>query len=246
MKVDILKAIRQFHANYGKTPRMCDVMPANGFPCSGDTIARIFGAFNNALQEAGVPLNKVYRLQKVKCHCEHCEKEFRTKSAKRFCSRRCSNQHRRRFASCLQCGNNFSGRKKTFCNFKCQYDYEHQKFIEDWKAGKLSGNVNGGRGQVSQHVRQYLREKYSNKCTRCGWHETNPVTQLVPLTVEHIDGNSENSVEHNLDLICPNCHSLTSTYGSLNRGNGRKLRHSKVAPGTVSQSLENAAPGALQ
>lgn len=38
-------------------------------------------------------------------------------------------------------------------------------------------------------------------------------------------GNYLNNSEDNLDLICPNCHSLTPTYRALNIGNGRKDRH---------------------
>ena len=30
----------------------------------------------------------------------------------------------------------------------------------------------------------------------------------------HIDGNNE---ESNLQLLCPNCHSLTPTFGALNK-----------------------------
>jgi 5-methylcytosine-specific restriction endonuclease McrA len=33
-----------------------------------------------------------------------------------------------------------------------------------------------------------------------------------------------NHNEKNLNLLCPNCHSLTPTYGSLNKGNGRLKR----------------------
>jgi hypothetical protein len=36
-----------------------------------------------------------------------------------------------------------------------------------------------------------------------------------------------NNKEENLILLCPNCHSLTSTFGSLNIGNGRKYRRIK-------------------
>ena len=69
-----------------------------------------------------------------------------------------------------------------------------------------------------------MREKYGNKCSRCGWNEVNPYTGLVPLEIEHIDGNYLNNSEDNLDLICPNCHSLTATYKGANKGNGRKDR----------------------
>ena len=30
--------------------------------------------------------------------------------------------------------------------------------------------------------------------------------------------------EDNFEVLCPNCHSLTSTYKSLNKGKGRKDR----------------------
>ena len=82
-----------------------------------------------------------------------------------------------------------------------------------------------GKYQISSHIRRYMREKYNNQCSRCGWCEVNPYTNKVPLEVEHIDGNYLNNSENNLDLICPNCHSLTPTYRALNMGNGRKDRH---------------------
>jgi hypothetical protein len=28
-----------------------------------------------------------------------------------------------------------------------------------------------------------------------------------------------------LELLCPNCHSMTTTYGRLNKGSGRSKRH---------------------
>ncbi len=40
-----------------------------------------------------------------------------------------------------------------------------------------------------------------------------------------IDGNSMNNKEENLDLICPNCHSLTTTYKFLNNGKGNRKKH---------------------
>jgi len=58
----------------------------------------------------------------------------------------------------------------------------------------------------------------------CGWCEVNKVTGNVPIQLEHIDGDSKNNSLDNLKLLCPNCHSLTPTYGYLNKGNGRSER----------------------
>ena len=52
----------------------------------------------------------------------------------------------------------------------------------------------------------------------------NPYTINSPLEIEHIDGDYRNNTESNLVLLCPNCHSLTSTYKGANVERGRKSR----------------------
>jgi hypothetical protein len=112
--------------------------------------------------------------------------------------------------------------RSRFCSNACQSEQQYRDFIVAWKAGTESGN----RGVVvSRHVRRYLREKYGEQCSRCGWHERNPHNGITHLTVEHRNGNWRDTQEENLDLLCPNCHSLTPTYGILNRGHGRSFRH---------------------
>ena len=81
-----------------------------------------------------------------------------------------------------------------------------------------------GKYAISHHIRRFLREKYNNKCSKCGWGEINPHTNNVPLEIHHKDGDYTNNDENNLDLLCPNCHALTPTYKAANRGNGRKDR----------------------
>lgn len=98
----------------------------------------------------------------------------------------------------------------------------YNSYIIKWKEGLVDG-MKGEYG-VSLHIIRYLRNKYDNKCTKCGWCKINSYTNKVPLEIEHIDGNYKNNDENNLDLLCPNCHSLTPTYKGANRGNGRKQR----------------------
>ena len=66
-------------------------------------------------------------------------------------------------------------------------------------------------------------DKYSCKCQLCGWGKMNIYTNKIPLEVHHIDGNYKNNKEENLQLLCPNCHSLTETYKNHNKS-GRKER----------------------
>jgi ribosomal protein L44E len=76
-------------------------------------------------------------------------------------------------------------------------------------------------------VKGYLISVLGEKCTRCGWSERHPRTRRVPLELEHIDGDWRNVQPNNIDLLCPNCHSLTPTFKALNKGRGRELRQKK-------------------
>lgn len=95
----------------------------------------------------------------------------------------------------------------------------YEDYIALWKCGKVSGLR--GTTSVSEHIRRYLALRSGNKCERCGWAEVNQATGKVPLEINHKDGQYKNNKEENLEYICPNCHSLTPTYKSLNKGNGR-------------------------
>lgn len=116
------------------------------------------------------------------------------------------------------CSASYNNKKRN----ECQNEYQHKEYIRRWKNGEENG-VSGKEG-TSTHIRRYIFEKYNNSCSKCGWNKINKKTGKSPLNLEHIDGNWKNNKEENLDLLCPNCHSLTETYGSLNKGNGRKSR----------------------
>ena len=106
-----------------------------------------------------------------------------------------------------------------FYSVQCLRDHEYHSYIERWLQGLESGNR--GHVQLSNHVRRYLLEKHDERCQKCGWGERNLITGKVPITVSHINGDWADTKEENLELLCPNCHALTPTYGALNKGKGR-------------------------
>lgn len=124
--------------------------------------------------------------------------------------------------NCLNCSVVTARSTYKYCSNKCQTDYQYKLYVSQWLRGEVSGLQR--LGVVSRHVKRYLRDKYGNKCSVCGWSKVNLYTGVSPLVADHVDGNWRNNVEDNLRLICPNCDSLTATYAGLNRGNGRAGR----------------------
>lgn len=162
--------------------------------------------------------------------CEHCLAAIPYEKRKcRYCGHSCAGkvngmgrrQHGNPPGTCLHCSQPKKNAKCVYCSGKCQQAHKYQEYIKDWQQGLKNGS--DSLGGISSTVRRYIIEKYHDCCARCGWKEINPVTGKVPITIEHIDGNWRNNCEENLIALCPNCHSLTSTYGSLNKGRGRGM-----------------------
>lgn len=106
-------------------------------------------------------------------------------------------------------------------------DFQYNRYIQSWISGDVDGNVGVSAKNISRHLKKYLILKFGNKCSECGWNKRHSVTGFVPLEVDHIDGNSNNNLESNLRILCPNCHALTPYFKNFNKGNGRKWRRDK-------------------
>ena len=129
---------------------------------------------------------------------------------------------------CLNCGKEFyhsNCTKNKFCSNKCNGEYKRKEKIKLWK-----DNPNDFNDSWSYpFIRNFLLEKYNFKCQKCGWGEKNEYTNKTPLEIHHIDGDCTNNSEDNLQLLCPNCHSLTENFGRNNKNSKRyKLREYKL------------------
>jgi len=64
--------------------------------------------------------------------------------------------------------------------------------------------------------KRLLLEGYKeHKCEECNnikWND-----KIIPLELEHIDGNGRNNLLTNLKMLCPNCHAQTLTYRGKNK-----------------------------
>ncbi len=173
------------------------------------------------------------------CINPKCGKNFKVKprDPKKFCSRSCSasvnnigvSRNRKILKYCAYCGELLKLSARKYCATTCQQEHQYNEYLRKWKKGEIDGSTGVNVKGLSKKVRRYLLEKYNHKCSICFWDKIHPLTGHVPLEVDHIDGNSENNSEGNLRILCPNCHSLTSSFRNLNKGNGRAWRLTYIA-----------------
>jgi 5-methylcytosine-specific restriction endonuclease McrA len=122
---------------------------------------------------------------------------------------------------CLRCKKEFAGQSsRKFCSDDCSNLF---------KIEETNRRVELGIEKDYRKVKRYLLEKFGNKCEECGlelW-----LDKLIPLVLDHKDGNHDNNKLKNCRLICNNCDSLTDTYKNRNKGNGRFLRRLRYLQG---------------
>lgn len=72
-------------------------------------------------------------------------------------------------------------------------------------------------GYISSHrlklklIEDGLKKKECERCNLMKWLDAD-----IPLELHHKDGNHYNNTLNNLEILCPNCHALTSNHGSKN------------------------------
>lgn len=70
-------------------------------------------------------------------------------------------------------------------------------------------------------IKKILINERGHKCERCQTEKW--LENLIPLELEHIDGDNTNNIKSNCILLCPNCHAFTPTYRGKNINTLRKI-----------------------
>ena len=198
----------------------------NDFETIGKLLNRSKKSIKEKINDLGYKQSD-YVIKNSRCEkeCKHCKNKFISliSEKRKFCSSTCSvtfnnlvrgqKYHDDKSSNCINCG---LISKNNFCSITCSHEYKRKEMFKLIESGDTS--------LISKKYKQYLIHIHGEKCMECGWCSINPTSNKVPIELEHIDGNSENNSLDNLKLLCPNCHSLTSTYKALNKGNGRHNR----------------------
>lgn len=169
------------------------------------------------------------KVSKILCICGWCGVEFErvpsevNKVKITFCSKSCSaklynSQKPKKEHSCRNCPTILKNRQRVYCTSKCQNAYLRRVKIDKWLSGEFISTSIG----LPDFIRDYLLELNNYSCCQCGFTGINEKTGRSIIQIDHIDGNSINSVFTNLRALCPNCHAMTPTYGTLNDNVGRR------------------------
>ena len=122
---------------------------------------------------------------------------------------------------CLNCGAELINTQSKYCSNKCQGEYRKNKLIEAWKNGEYKGNSE----YLSDTIKEYLLKKSKSRCEMCGFEGYNILTNNTILQIHHKDGDSSNNKEENLQVLCPNCHAMTETYGNTGKRKSSRTRY---------------------
>ena len=163
--------------------------------------------------------------------CKQCGKE--TKNPK-FCSRSCSIKVANktcpkrkktiyREKNCLNCDKKLNQYQTKYCSHECQHKNKNYEYTKRWLDNKETGYKSLG-CSLSSRVRSWVFENQGTQCSECGWDEKHPDDGKTLTHIDHIDGDAKNCRPENLRVLCPNCHSKTSTFGARNTGRGSRRK----------------------
>lgn len=165
--------------------------------------------------------------------CKKCSIEFEpVKGLKNYCSLECRNS---RFWS-------EEDKKKKSISAKSSEKVKiansnrpeyHWKKIGDIRKENHRKQIleSNYEGLSFESLRFRILYEQNNKCNKCGLN--NWLGQELILELEHKDGNNKNNCRSNLEMICPNCHSLTETW----RGRNKKDQRYRVSDEKLLESL---------
>lgn len=164
--------------------------------------------------------------------CRMCKQSFNyEKRNNKFCDRSCAAS----FNNLGKVKNGIASPKEKKCKtcneiypiYGANRDSQHCRKCID--KHEFSSKKELSEIKTDRTRRFFLIKKYGIKCFVC--NNTTWNNKSIPIELDHIDGNSENNLEENLRLICPNCHAQTDNYKGKNIGKGRAKRKQRYHDG---------------
>jgi hypothetical protein len=159
-------------------------------------------------------------LPRVSQKCARCGKTFSrigSDADRIYCSRECWRQPRKPSAKirCLRCGKEklqtTHKKMQVYCSVRCARLYENEK--------RRKTNREKGVWPNPREAKDSLLKEFRG-CQKCGWCEVPGALEL-----HHKDRNRRHNHRSNLQLLCPNCHTVEhfiSRTGQFKNNLGRR------------------------
>lgn len=194
--------------------------------------SRSASAVRNKANEIGLK-SKIHKDKHTDYKCIQCGKKFRDlkSNGRKFCSHTCfaiynnisRGMKNRKISKCKNCKKEMQVRgsvERIYCSRKCAFEGQYEDRILKWKNGEITGYT-GKTKQICPWLRRYLLDTRGARCERCGWDGIHPIDGKPLVEINHIDGNAMNNSDDNLEIVCPNCHSMTPNFRSRNKQSSR-------------------------
>jgi hypothetical protein len=150
-----------------------------------------------------------------KCNTEHNKGGI-------FCSRKCANSRvfsdeskRKKSIATIEHWKHLTDEQREEKNqiyrelsYKSSKKFAESLLTQDWDVIGVQG----------RRLRVILEQ--DGKCNNCGISHWND--KRITLEYEHKDGNNQNNSRENVEALCPNCHSQTTTWRGRNIGKGQQ------------------------
>lgn len=145
------------------------------------------------------------------CICEICKVEFPTRLNRlgKCCSRKCtaklSSLNNSTLSQCTWCKKDFRRKNSQlttdksksglyFCTRKCKDEAQKLGGVQEIMPSHF------GTRESAYSLKDCDLLGFLEKCVDCG------IDKRYLLTLHHIDGNRENNIKTNLEIVCGNCH----------------------------------------
>jgi hypothetical protein len=144
-------------------------------------------------------------------------------------------------------GSNF----KTVKKYITLWNLDISHFIADWTTAARAARkiisdedlfVENSIADSQQVKNRFIKTGVENKCAMCSINSWQG--QDLTLQMDHINGYSSDNRLENLRLLCPNCHSLTSTYCGKNRTHkqGKKKYFCQDCSAEIHKNSDRCSP----
>lgn len=141
-----------------------------------------------------------------------------------------------------EAGRKLGCRGATLCTWMKKFGLDWEKYKNVGRKGrdstedrKYTAEQAFQKDMPFRYAFKYLKEEREWKCESCGLSEWKG--QKLPLEVHHINGDRWDQRRENLQILCPNCHSLTENWRAKSKG---KVKSKQISDEELLKTVENS------